>query len=46
MQVMDSCSDSTGLTTGVEIVRHIQSALSFKILAGVDICSITEAKTL
>ena len=41
MQVMDSCADSTGLVTGVGIVRHIQSALPFKILAWVDICSIT-----
>ena len=41
MQVMDSCSDSTGLATGVGIVRYIQSAISSKILACVDICSIT-----
>ena len=47
MQVMISCADSTGLATGVGIVRRIQSALSSKILAGVDIlCSITEETTL
>ena len=46
MQVMTSCADSTGLATGVGIVRHIQSALSSKILAGVHICSITDEKTL
>ena len=45
MQVMDICADSTGFATGVGIVRHIQSALSSKILACVDTCSITEEKT-
>ena len=46
MQVMDSCADSTGLGTGVGIVRHIEPSLSSKILACVDICSITEENTL
>ena len=46
MQVMDICADSTGLATGVGIVRHIQSALSSKILAWVDKWSITEENTL